>query len=95
MTFTKEQIAQALDALPKENRPVMTAIVGQLQAEMTRTKSLLPTELFEGSKDWREGNTFDRIEWLLSMYESSKQEVERLEKMLDLAEEFIDTGVDK
>ena len=36
MTFTKEQITQALDALPKENRPVMTAIVGQLQAELEK-----------------------------------------------------------
>jgi hypothetical protein len=44
---------------------------------------LLPTELYEGSKDWREGNTVERIEWLLSMYESSKQEVERLEKLVD------------
>jgi len=67
----------------------------QLQAEMKRIRDLLPTELFEGSKDWREGNTVERIEWLLSMYESSKQEVERLEKMLDLADEFIDIGVDK
>ena len=32
MTFTQDQIQQALDALPKENRPVMTAIIGQLQA---------------------------------------------------------------
>jgi hypothetical protein len=67
----------------------------QIQAEMKRIRDLLPIELFEGSKDWREGNTVERIEWLLSMYESSKQEVERLEKMLDLAEEFIDIGVDK
>jgi hypothetical protein len=36
MTFTKEQITQALDALPKENRPVMTAIIGQLQAELEK-----------------------------------------------------------
>ena len=36
MTFTQEQITQALDALPKENRPVMTAIVGQLQAELKK-----------------------------------------------------------
>jgi hypothetical protein len=55
----------------------------QLQAEMKRIRDLLPTELFEGSKDWREGNTVERIEWLLSMYESSKQEVERLEKLVD------------
>ena len=50
----------------------------QLQAEMKRIRDLLPTELYEGSKDWREGNTVERIEWLLSMYESSKQEVDRL-----------------
>jgi hypothetical protein len=55
----------------------------QLQAEMKRIRDLLPTELFEGSKDWREGNTVERIEWLLSMYESSKQEVDRLEKLVD------------
>ena len=55
----------------------------QLQAEMKRIRDLLPTELFEDSKDWREGNTVERIEWLLSMYESSNQEVERLEKLVD------------
>jgi hypothetical protein len=55
----------------------------QIQVEMKRIRDLLPTELFEGSKDWREGNTVERIEWLLSMYESSKQEVERLEKLVD------------
>ena len=55
----------------------------QLQAEMKRIRDLLPTELFEGSKDWREGNTVDRIEWLLSMYASAKEEVERLEKLVD------------
>ncbi len=55
----------------------------QLQAEMKRIRDLLPTELFEGSKDWREGNTVERIEWLLSMYQSAKEEVERLEKLVD------------
>jgi hypothetical protein len=56
--------------------------MNQLQAVMKRIRDLLPTELFEGSKDWRQGNTVERIEWLLSMYESSKQEVERLEDEL-------------
>jgi hypothetical protein len=50
-----------------------------MKTEIERIQELLPTELFAGSKDWREGNTVERIEWLLSMYESSKQEVERLE----------------
>lgn len=57
--------------------------MNQLQAEMQRIRKLLPTELFEGSKDWREGNTVERIEWLLSMYESSKHEVARLEDELE------------
>jgi hypothetical protein len=55
----------------------------QLQAEMKRVRDLLPAELFEGSKDWREGNTVERIEWLLSMYQSAKEEVDRLEKLVD------------
>jgi hypothetical protein len=55
----------------------------QLQAEMKRIRDLLPTELFEGSKDWREGNTVERVEWLLSMYASAKEEIERLEKLVD------------
>jgi hypothetical protein len=55
----------------------------QVQAEMKRIRDLLPTELFEGSKDWREGNTVERIEWLLSMYASAKEEVERLERLVD------------
>ena len=55
----------------------------QIQAEMKRIRDLLPTELFECSKDWREGNTVERIEWLLSMYESSKDEVDRLERLVD------------
>jgi hypothetical protein len=55
----------------------------QLQAEMKRIRDLLPTELFEGSKVWREGNTVERVEWLLTMYASAKEEVERLEKLVD------------
>jgi hypothetical protein len=55
----------------------------QVQAEMKRIRDLLPTELFECSKDWREGNTVERIEWLLSMYASAKEEVERLERLVD------------
>jgi len=57
--------------------------MNKLQSEMKRIKDLLPTELFEGSKDWREGNTVERVEWLLSMYESCKCEVERLENLVD------------
>jgi hypothetical protein len=55
----------------------------QLQAEMKRIQELLPTELFEGSKDWREGSPAERVEWLLSMYASAKEEVARLERLVD------------
>jgi hypothetical protein len=39
--------------------------------------------LFEGSKDWREGSSAERVEWLLSMYASAKEEVARLERLVD------------
>ena len=58
----------------------------KLLIEMGQIRELLPTELFEDSKDWREGNTVERIEWLLTMYENSKQEVKRLEALIDLVE---------
>jgi len=50
-----------------------------MKTEIERIQELLPTELFAGSKDWREGSTAERVEWLLSMYASAQQEVERLE----------------
>jgi hypothetical protein len=53
------------------------------QIMMERIRDLLPTELFGGSKDWREGNTVERVEWLLSMYASAREEVERLEELVD------------
>lgn len=65
----------------------------QLQAEIQRINELLPTELFEGSKDWREGSVADRVEWLLSMYASAKEEVERLEKLVDDIEDDLAAAV--
>lgn len=54
-----------------------------MKTEIERIRDLLPTELFEGSKDWREGSPAERVEWLLSMYASAKEEVERLERLVD------------
>jgi hypothetical protein len=54
-----------------------------MKTEIERIQELLPTELFEGSKDWREGSPAERVEWLLSMYASTKEEVARLEKLVD------------
>jgi hypothetical protein len=53
-----------------------------MKTEIERIQELLPTDLFEGSKDWREGSLAERVEWLLSMYQSSEQEVERLEVLV-------------
>jgi len=53
-----------------------------MKTEIERIQELLPTDLFEGSKDWREGSTAERVEWLLSMYASAQQEVERLEVLV-------------
>jgi hypothetical protein len=55
----------------------------RMKTEIERIQELLPTELFEGSKDWREGSPAERVEWLLSMYASAREEVERLERLVD------------
>ena len=51
--------------------------------ELERIRALLPTELYADSKDWREGSVVERVEWLLSMYQSSHNEVLRLEQAVD------------
>jgi hypothetical protein len=56
-----------------------------MKTEIERIQELLPTKLFKGSKDWREGSPAERVEWLLSMYASAKEEVTRLEKQLEYA----------
>ena len=64
-----------------------------MKTEIERIQELLPTELFEGSKDWREGSVAERVEWLLSMYASAKEEVERLQDMLEDANAELDAAV--
>jgi hypothetical protein len=59
-----------------------------MKTEIERIRDLLPTKLFEGSKDWREGNTVERIEWLLSMYASAKEEVNRLDDEIVAVEKY-------
>jgi hypothetical protein len=51
--------------------------------ELERISALLPTELYQDSKDWREGSVVERVEWLLSMYQSSHEDVLRLEQDVD------------
>ena len=51
--------------------------------ELQRIYELLSTDRYEDSKDWREGSLSERVEWLLSMYESSREDVLRLEQDVD------------
>lgn len=55
----------------------------EAMTEIERINVLLPTELFAGSKDWRVGSIADRVDWLLTMYASAKEEVERLQSALE------------
>ena len=54
--------------------------------ELQRIAKLLPTELYEDSKDWREGSLSERVEWLLSMYASATEEVARLENQISIGQ---------
>lgn len=56
--------------------------------ELDQIKNLLSTSLYAGSKTWTQGSTKERVEWLLSMYESAQQEVTRLQDDLDAAIQY-------
>ena len=45
----------------------------------------LPDTLYPGSKDWVAGDYAARVDWLHSMYESKKQEIESLLQQIELA----------
>ena len=45
----------------------------------------LPDTLYPGSKDWITGDYAARVEWLHTMYESKKQEIESLLQQIELA----------
>jgi hypothetical protein len=51
--------------------------------ELKRIKELLPTELYADSKAWSQGSVVERVEWLLTMYQNSHNEVLRLEQEVD------------
>ena len=44
-----------------------------------KLEDLLSEDRYSGSKDWRSGGLVERVEWLISMYEAKKKEVEQLE----------------
>lgn len=51
-----------------------------------RIEELLAASWYD-SKDWREGNYAERIEWLHLMHVDFKQEIERLQDIIFLFQE--------
>ena len=47
-------------------------------SELDELKAILHDDLYNWSRDWREGSLKDRVEWLLVMYESAKETLERM-----------------
>lgn len=62
----------------------MTMGACEESTSLSEIRALLHDDLFSDSKDWREGSCSERIKWLLSMYNSAKQEVARLENIVRL-----------
>lgn len=50
--------------------------------QLKEIEALLPTELFAGSKDWREGDVVERVRWLLIMHATARDEVARLQDVI-------------
>lgn len=51
------------------------------EKDIAAIAAALPAEKYD-SKDWREGCTLERIQWLMLMYESAKDEIARLEDVI-------------
>ena len=68
------------DALEEQRNQIVL-----FATELERLRCLLHDSLYAGSKDWRESNLAGRIEWLITMYESAKDEIERLQAELAAA----------
>lgn len=47
------------------------------EKDLDAIKAALSSDKYPGSKDWREGCTLERIQWLHDMYAGAKEEVER------------------
>jgi hypothetical protein len=54
-----------------------------MKNELNRIKELLNDGLYPNSKDWTQGSVVERVEWLLSMYQNSHEDVLRLEQDVD------------
>ena len=66
--------------------PVFTAYhMEQAYAAGRESRYPLPDSLYPGSKDWIAGDYAARVDWLHSMYESKKQEIESLLQQIELS----------
>jgi hypothetical protein len=54
-----------------------------MKNELNRIKELLNDDLYPDSKDWTQGSVVERVEWLLTMYQNSHEDVLRLEQDVD------------
>lgn len=55
-------------------------VVCMLLAEEVRVmRQSLPDD-FSESQEWREGSTVDRVDWLMALYRTALQEIEKLER---------------
>lgn len=48
------------------------------EKDLDTIKAALPADKYPGSKDWREGSTLERIQWLHDYYQGGREEIERL-----------------
>lgn len=51
-----------------------------MSSELEKIKKLLSTEGFNYSKDWRESEEVERIEWLILSVKNKSEEISRLDK---------------
>ena len=63
---TTNRIATMTDAL---------YAVRMLQAIMKKLNALMPADRYD-SKDWKAGGPIERVDWLLTMYESAKAQLD-------------------
>ncbi len=72
-----KRLEEAIAKLPEERQQEIKNNVNEALANQYRKIiKLLPDDLFSGSKCWRDGDTVERVEWLISMYKSKAYEVE-------------------
>ena len=86
--MTPEQSKEKL----KRHRDNWKARALSAENRLATLGALLPDHLYAGSKDWAEGDVTERVNWLLSMYESAKGERDAYLDQLSALEVSGNTG---